>query len=225
LWAHGGKVVDATGKVVLNSPETVAALEYAKALAQTFVPGTLSWQDPSNNKAFLAGELSLTGNGISIYTVAKNSKDAGLVAIAKDVGHALYPIGPVGRSTEQNLMLTAFVFKYSKYPNAAKEYLRFMWEEEQFGAWMTASNGYISQPLKAYAANPIWTADAKNTPFRDAASRTIENGYAGPLGHASAAVMGDFIVVDMFAEVCSGNETPKAAAQRAADRAKRYYEG
>jgi multiple sugar transport system substrate-binding protein len=225
LWAHGGKVVDATGKVVLNSPETVAALEYAKALAQTFVPGTLSWQDPSNNKAFLAGELSLTGNGISIYTVAKNSKDAGLVAIAKDVGHALYPVGPVGRSTEQNLMLTAFVFKYSKYPNAAKEYLRFMWEEEQFGAWMTASNGYISQPLKAYAANPIWTADAKNTPFRDAASRTIENGYAGPLGHASAAVMGDFIVVDMFAEVCSGNETPKAAAQRAADRAKRYYEG
>ena len=37
--------------------------------------------------------------------------------------------------------------------------------------------------------------------------------------------MGDFIVVDMFAEACSGNAAPKAAAQGAADRAKRYYEG
>jgi len=71
LWAHGGKVVDASSKVVLLSPETIAALEYAKQLADTFAPGTLSWQDPHNNKAFLSGDTSLTGNGISIYTVAK----------------------------------------------------------------------------------------------------------------------------------------------------------
>jgi multiple sugar transport system substrate-binding protein len=36
--------------------------------------------------------------------------------------------------------------------------------------------------------------------------------------------MGDFLVVDMFAEACTGNQTPKAAAQRAAERAKRYYQ-
>jgi multiple sugar transport system substrate-binding protein len=224
LWAHGGKVVDEKSKVVLDSPETVAALDYARQLADTFIPGTLSWQDPSNNKAFLAGDISLTGNGISIYTVAKNSKEPALQEIAKDTNHANYPIGPIGHSTEQNLQLNAFVFKYSKYPRAAKEYLRFMFEEEQYGAWMTASNGYISQALKAYESNPIWTADPKNTPFRDVASRSLENGYAGPLGYPSAAVMGDFIVVDMFAEVCSGNQTSKTAAQRAADRAKRYYE-
>ena len=224
LWAHGGMVVDQNSKVVLDSPETIAALDYAKQLAETFIPGTLSWQDPNNNKAFLAGDISLTGNGISIYTVAKNSKEPALIEIARDMNHVMYPIGPVGHSTEQNLQLNAFVFKYSKYPNAAKEYLRFMWEEPQYGAWMTASNGYISQALKAYASNPVWTADPKNTPFRDVAGRSLENGYAGPLGYASAAVMGDFIVVDMFAEVCSGNQTSKAAAQRAADRAKRYYE-
>jgi multiple sugar transport system substrate-binding protein len=52
----------------------------------------------------------------------------------------------------------------------------------------------------------------------------LDNGHAGSLGKASAAVMGDFLVVDMFAEACIGNQTPKAAAQRAADRAKRYYQ-
>ena len=35
--------------------------------------------------------------------------------------------------------------------------------------------------------------------------------------------MGDFVVVDMFAEACLGSQTPKDAAKRAADRAKRYY--
>jgi multiple sugar transport system substrate-binding protein len=36
--------------------------------------------------------------------------------------------------------------------------------------------------------------------------------------------MGDFIVVDVFVEACTGNQTPEAAASRAAKRAKRYYQ-
>ncbi len=49
------------------------------------------------------------------------------------------------------------------------------------------------------------------------------NGYSGDLGYASAAAMADYIVVDMFAEVCAGEATPKEAAARAAARAARYY--
>jgi multiple sugar transport system substrate-binding protein len=67
LWAHGGKMVDAKNNVVINSPETIAALEYAKQLYDTFIPGTLSWLDPNNNKAFLDGQIALTNNGISVY--------------------------------------------------------------------------------------------------------------------------------------------------------------
>ena len=57
VWAHGGKLVDAKNNVVINSPETIAALEYSKQLYETFIPGTLSWLDPNNNKAFLDGQL------------------------------------------------------------------------------------------------------------------------------------------------------------------------
>ena len=57
VWAHGGKLVDAKNNVVINSPETIAALEYAKQLYDTFIPGTLSWLDPNNNKAFLDGQI------------------------------------------------------------------------------------------------------------------------------------------------------------------------
>ena len=72
VWGFGGKIVDTNNKVVINSPETIKALEFAKELYPTFVQGTLSWLDPSNNKAFLDGQLYLTNNGISIYYAAED---------------------------------------------------------------------------------------------------------------------------------------------------------
>ncbi|MBK4735156.1 ABC transporter substrate-binding protein [Noviherbaspirillum pedocola] len=223
LWSHGGKLVDDKGNVVVNSPETVAALEYARQLYPTFVPGTLSWQDPSNNKAFIDGQISLTANGISVYYSAKTSQDPKLQEMAKDINHARFPIGPVGKPTELMQITQSMLFKYSKYPNAAKAYLQFMMDADQYNPWMKAAIGYVSQPLKAYEANPVWTEDPKHTVYRDGAAIMLPNGYSGPLGVASAAAMADYIVLDMVAEAASGSKTPKEAAERAASRAARYY--
>jgi len=223
LWGFGGKMVDENNKVVLNSPETVAALEYVKELYGTFVPGTLAWLDPHNNRAFLAGEIFATNNGISVYYAAKNSKDANIQAMVADIDHVNMPIGPVGKPTELHLFTQAMVFSYTKFPNAAKDYLRFMWEREQYEPWQQAAIGYITQPLTAYEKNPIWTSDPKHTPYRDVMKNMLWNGYSGALGYASAAAMGDYIIINMFAETCSGNVTAKQAAERAARRAERYY--
>ena len=64
-------------------------------------------------------------------------------------------------------MLNTYAYGYTKYPNAAREYLRFMWEREQVDAWLRAANGYVSPPLPAWNDNPVWTDDPKVTPFRD----------------------------------------------------------
>jgi multiple sugar transport system substrate-binding protein len=219
VWSHGGKLVDERDKVVIDSHETIRALEYAKALCLTFVPGTLGWLDPDNNQAFLDGRISLTANGISIYDAAKRHAPA----LARDIQHASMPIGPVGRPTELGLLTQAMVYRYSKYPQAAKEYLRFMWEREQYEPWQQASIGYITQPLKAYASNPVWTADPKYAPFRDATSAMLYHGYAGELGQASAAAMANYVIVNMVADVATGARTPGEAAERARRRAERYY--
>ena len=136
IWSHGGKLVDENNKVVIDSPETIKALEYAKEMYATFVPGTLSWLDPNNNKAFLDGQVSLTNNGISIYYATKNSTDQKVRDLKEDVHHAQYPIGPVGVPTESHLFFNQMVMKYTKYPQAAKEFLRFMMEQEQFDPWL-----------------------------------------------------------------------------------------
>ena len=223
LWAFGGRVVDEQNKVAINSKETARALEYAKALYPTFISGTLSWLDPNNNKAFLSGEISLTANGISIYVAAKNSPDVKMRAIAKDMNHAAFPVGPVGRQTLSALFFTSVIFKYTKYPNAAKEYLRFMMEKEQYEAWQKASASFVVQPLTFYERNPVWTEDAKNTPFKYTCKNMLPNGYAGTMGAASAGCMADFVVVNMVAEAASGNIPIKEAIERAEKRAKRYY--
>jgi multiple sugar transport system substrate-binding protein len=223
LWAHGGKLVDEKNVVVVNSPETIKALEYAKKLYETFIPGTLSWLDPNNNKAFLDGQCSLTANGISIYYAAKTSTDEKLKAMAADINHGQFPIGPVGKPTVLNLAFPMMIFKYTKYPNAAKAYLQFMMEKEQYEPWQQAAIGYVSQPLAAYESNPIWTIDPKHTPYRDCMKNMRPNGYAGTMGYASASCMADFIVANMFAEAASGSKTPQEAAERAAKRAERYY--
>ena len=223
IWAFGGQMVDKNNKVIIDSPETIKALEYAKELYGTFVPGTLSWLDPNNNKAFLDGQVSVTNNGISVYYAAKNSQDPKVKELVNDIQHASFPIGPVGVPTESHLFFNQMIMKYTKYPKAAKEFLRFMMEQEQFDAWLQGSGGYVSQPLKAYEANKIWTVDAKHTPYRDATKNLRPAGYAGKLGYASAGALADFIIANMVAEAASGSKTAKEAAERAQKRAERYY--
>jgi multiple sugar transport system substrate-binding protein len=129
----------------------------------------------------------------------------------------------VGVPTESHLFFNQMIMKYTKYPKAAKEFLRFMMEQEQFDAWLQGSGGYVSQPLKAYEANKIWTVDAKHTPYRDATKNLRPAGYAGKLGYASAGALADFIIANMVAEAASGSKTAKEAAERAQKRAERYY--
>ena len=223
VWSFGGKMVDENDNVVINSPETIAALEYAKEFYASFVPGTLSWLDPSNNKAFLDGQISWTINGISVYYAAKNSEDAKIKALVEDINHAVLPVGPVGHPTELHLTVPAMVFAYTPYPNAAKNYIRFMLEREQYVPWQEASLGYFSQPLKEYEKTKMWTADPKCTPYRDLMVNMQWPGYAGTLGYASAGVMADFVMVNMVAQAASGDKSPADAAAEAQKRAERYY--
>lgn len=221
LWSHGGQMVDEKGKVVVNSPETIAGLKYARQLYETFIPGTESWLDINNNRAFLAGEISLTANGVSLYYAAK--QDPAKAELAADIRAVNFPVGPVGKSVELVQTTSCVLFNHSKYPEAAKAYLQFMYEAPQMPDWITAASAYVSQPLKAYADNPIWTSDPVHAPYAKASETLRPNGYAGPLGEASAAVMADYVVVDMVAEASTGQRTPEEAAARAAQRAQRYY--
>jgi multiple sugar transport system substrate-binding protein len=221
LWSHGGNLVDKNDKVVLNSPETEKALIYAKQLYEHMVPGVAAWNDAFNNKAFLSNEIHWTNNGISIYVAASN--DPTKKDIAEDMDHAYFPVGPIGRPTELHLMFPVLGMSYTKYPQATKALMAFMMEAEQFNPWMEAAKGYLSHCLNAYDANPVWTADPKRTVYRDVAKRSLTAGGLGSVGEKAATAIADFVVLDMFANVCTGREDPKSAMKTAERQAQRIY--
>jgi multiple sugar transport system substrate-binding protein len=221
LWAFGGYIVDESGHVAINRKETIEALKFARAMYPTQIDGVLSWGDPSNNKAYIAEQISMTTNGVSIYFILKG--DPKTAAIAADTNHQHLPKGIVGKSGEAALILNGMIFKHSKYPNASKQFLTFMMEQPQYEKWLTGTAGYWAQPLKSYAECDVWKGDPKIAAYRDTCGNEFWNGYKGPINAASGAVTADYVNVNMFAAVASGQAEPEDAAKEAERRAKRYY--
>ena len=76
---------------------------------------------------------------------------------------------------------------------------------------------------EGFANNPVWTEDPNAVAYSKASETLRPNGYAGPLGYASAATMADYVLVDMFAKAVTGQATPQEAMEEAEKRANRYY--
>ena len=95
LWCHGGSEVNEdASEVTLGSDETVAAINSAIDMVNNgFVDGVVAWDDGSNNRSYLASEISCTMNGASIYFVAKREVED----VYEVSGHGLHPAGPAGR--------------------------------------------------------------------------------------------------------------------------------
>ena len=221
LWSHNASLLDEDGNLIINSKETVTALRYLKELYPTFIPGTPSWNDVSNNRAYSSQEIALTFNGVSLYFALKN--DPATKAIAEDTEHRLIPKGLAPVSPMGGLTLNAMVFKHSPYPNAAKSFLKFMMEKEQYEPWLNANSGYWAQPLAAYADAAVWSGDPKVKIFKDTMKSLYYAGYKGPISTATGAVNADYVLVQMCASVATDAATPEAAAAEAERRCKRYF--
>lgn len=221
LWAHGGYLVDEQGRVAINRRETIEALRYVRELYQTFVPGTISWLDPSNNRAYAAGECWLTQNGVSLYFALKN--DPNTRSVAEDTNHTDLPRGVAPSPPNAPLAISGMVFRHTRFPNAAKEYIRFMMEREQYDRWLVGSSGYWAHPLQAYGESEVWKSDPKILVFKETMNREFWNGYKGPLSQASGSVTAEYILVQMFASAASGQASPEDAAREAERRTRRFY--
>lgn len=220
LWSFGAKAVEADGQTIaINRPQTIQALETARELYETMIPGVENWLDPDNNQAFLEGRISLTPNGNSIFYTSRRTHPE----INQDLMTMNFPVGPVGQPTELSLFSLAFIFKHTPVPRAAKHYLRFMLERPQYAEWENETWGFITPTLKSYYDLTAWKKDPRINAYRHCTERMLWNGYEGPLGPGSAAAMSEYVIVDMFAETCSGKKTAKSAALAAEKKLVRLY--
>jgi multiple sugar transport system substrate-binding protein len=114
-------------------------------------------------------------------------------------------------------------FSFTKYPNAAKAFITFLMEKDQYGKWLEASRGYLTQTLNAYDDAPIWKEDPKNWVFSQASKRSLPVSGIGTPGEKAEEAIANFIVVDMFANYCTGSKDAKSAVADAERQLKRIY--
>ncbi len=206
LWAFGGMEVKKDGKTVaINSPETAKAVDYRR---QLFKDGEtddiLSWDDSSNNRAFLAEAVSVTGNAASIYWAEK--KTAPQLRAVTD--HALWPKGPAGRFG-YSTAISLGIFRFSKAQKEAKAFISWLLAQKQYSAWIGEGEGMMAGLLNAYEDDPVWKKDPKLAVVREIPKYVRMPGYPAPPSRPAAEAMVKYVIVNMFARACKGMSTPE----------------
>jgi multiple sugar transport system substrate-binding protein len=215
LWAFGGAVTDESGKkVVINSKGTRDSVDWMKkAWGAAFDETGLSWDDGSNNRAYLGDQISATLNGASIYFVAKRDPSKSVLPnMAELTDHFANPVGPVGRRFHTATNFTSAVMSYSSVRSAAENYIRYINNDENFGKFMWVNNGYVKGAHPKWTKHGVWSSDPKLKTFAETFEYTETFGYPGPYNRQSSELLAKYIVVDMYARAVQGTSTAETVA-------------
>ena len=218
LWSFGGMEVDPSGKVIVDSAESRQALEFIREFWEKACdPGGLAWDDGSNNRAFLGQTIGATLNGASIYFVAKRK----FPDLAAKLAHVNNPEGPAGRFHTIGPRSPS-IMKHSKQADAAADFIRFLFQDDNFSNFITVNSGYIQGLTPKWEAHEVWDSDPALKIFSTNAKFGRSYGHAGPWNRESGEAAEKYIIVDMFARAVQG-EDPKKITTWAQNELKNVY--
>ncbi len=135
----------------------------------------------------------------------------------------LFPKGPAGRFYWLGSKTFA-ILKNSKNIPAAKEFLKWWFQEKQYGEWFHLQEGYMLPTTKNYAKDPMWDKDPKMSVFRDQPKYGRDIGYAGPANEKASLVFSKYVIIDTFARAVQSGDAA-AAIKWGAEQLQRIYGG
>jgi ABC-type glycerol-3-phosphate transport system substrate-binding protein len=218
MWSYGASIQDENERVVINSPETIDAVEFMAGLFQdTMTEEVFSWNAASNNQGLVAGSLSYIVNSISAYRTAQGDNPQ----VAEDTLFVPALSGPAAAFAAQHVLYNWIIPNHAVNPDAAKEFL--LHYTENFAAETYASKLYdfcawgerVPQ-LDGWLANdPFGSQPPNKLAFlAQATDWSVNIGYPGPANTAEGEVFSTFVIPNMFARVARGEQN---AADSVAD--------
>lgn len=210
--AEGGKVLSSDGKTIAwNSPETVRALKYMIALVEDGLSNTdvLSWDDGTNNQAFLSGKIAVTFNSNSIKLQAQRE----FPDLNPKIGTAIMP-GSVSYPSPSGFSIR----KSTKHPEKAKSLLKYLLSFDSYARTLDETYGAIGCAFKGHADLDIWTGE-NETNLLSIPTMKLP---APPSAELSEAY-NQYVFIDQVADVLDKGMTPEQAVARAAERLKEIY--
>ncbi|MFG2037916.1 ABC transporter substrate-binding protein [Dactylosporangium sp. NPDC048998] len=227
LWSFGASVQDAEGRVTLDSPEAVAAVEYMTRLyRQAMTDEVFSWTPSSNNQGLVAGRLSYISNSISAWRTAQRSTPR----IADDIHFVPALAGPVGALAAHHLVHNWIIPKYASGAAAGQEFL--LHYTANFAAATYSSMLYDlcawpgrTPDLATWLGRDPFRADPpdKLAMLTDAAKWSADLGHPGTANAAIGEVTSSFVIPNMFARAARGEVSAASAVAEAAAQARSVY--
>ena len=229
LWSFGGSVQDENEQVVLNSPETVAALRFlAQMQREAMTAEVFGWTPASNNQALIAGEVSYIINPVSAYrSLQKIDPEA-----AADIHFSPALAGPGGARAGTNGVISYVIPRYvaGRELELAKQFL--LDHARDYGDAVYHSELYSFPCYPATA--PQLDAWLEDDPFgsqppdklavlKRAGEWTAYLGHPGPANPAVAQFFAENHLVNMVARVALGEMTAEEAVAEAHERAEAIF--
>ncbi len=219
LWSFGGAIQDENENVVINSPETVAAVGFMKRLFETAMTDEVfGWQAQSNNQGLLAGQMSYILNSISAYRTAQTATPD----VAADVFFTPALKGPATGLAASHVMYNWIIPKHAKNVDAAKEFLlHYTANLEQATSSsqlydLPAFGNLVPELGSWLRADPFGSQPAdKLAVLADATTWSTNIGHPGPASTAIGEVFATFVIPNMFAKAARGELSPKDAVAEA----------
>src|SRR5262245_10286559 len=243
LWCHGGSIQDKDGNVVLNSPETLAALEYTKKLYSVgMTEAVLSWNDASNNQAFNAQSTRYILHAIAAYRTAQDNK----LPVLENYYFVPALKGPKAMMASEHVMSGYVVWKFSKNQDVAKEFLVALVDASResmmasklynFPSFYGAAAEAGTPVAKRAESGALWiNAQCNKDPFGSTPADKLallakalpwstNLGYPGYGNPAEGEIFDTYVLTDMFAKAATGALSPKDAMLEANTRARQIFD-
>lgn len=152
--AFGAELVNAKGDISVNSDKVRQALEYGKKLTAVLPPDAPSYDDATNNRAFVAGKTALIMNPPSAWAVARRDQPQ----IAEQTWHHGMASGPAGR---YGPFTTPFwgLWNFSKNQSAAKSLLTALSQASAIEAMVKASAGFDIPAFANLTTLKVWAEE------------------------------------------------------------------
>jgi len=226
MYSFGAHEQDANGNLALNSKNTLEAVKFVKALYQeAMTPEVLTWDASSNNRAMIAGTISLALNAISITRTAEkdNPESSRKIQLAKAAA------GPVRRIGLEHVMDVYIIWKFAENIEGAKKFL-----VDLVGNFRQAFvNGeFYDFPcfqrtvpdLKQLIGNdPKAHPPDKYRVLEDVLDWATNVGYPGYANAAIDEIYQKWILNVMFAKAATGTLSPEDAIKEADAECRRIF--
>ena len=225
IWAFGGAIQDENENVIINSQETVAAVEYMAELFEgAMTPEVFGWTAASNNQLLISGQASYILNSISAYRTAQTAQPE----VAADVFFSKPLVGPGGEDRALAHGHAVFIYmipEHAENPDTAKEFLLHLVnnyaeatnqsELYNFPAWTStvpeieAEEGWLEDD--PYGSEP----PDKLVVIKDAADWTVNLGWPGPANAAIGETFATYVLPNMMARAARGEMSAQEAVEEA----------